>query len=223
MKSFGPLNSSWEIGSCEMRCWYVKGKALVCELEWSDWYCVRVMPDKCLIVIGSVCSSKSILQALCRREYRSVAMSFSSQKGRLLVKRSGVRCTVLLPENWDMQYHYFCSRGGSIIAWFLDLIYIYIYMRFIKVDYFALITKYKLSNCSKSKPKKESTQNGICLEIITSDYRLLWNGRTCCSQLASHVLFYSMTKTCFSIFNWYGNEYTSTISNGDNVLGYTSK
>lgn len=140
--------------------------------------------------------------APCKKVWRSV-YCFTTWKLRHAVS--------LLLQPWGQ---YYC-----LIPW-SD---IYIYMRFIKVDYFALITKYKLSNCSKSKPKKESTQNGICLEIITSDYRLLWNGRTCCSQLASHVLFYSMTKTCFSIFNWYGNEYTSTISNGDNVLGYTSK
>lgn len=88
MKSFGPLNSSWEIGSCEIRCWYVKGKALVCKLEWSDWYRLRVTPDKCLIVIISVCSSKSILQALCRHKYRSVAMSFFITKGAVPCKKA---------------------------------------------------------------------------------------------------------------------------------------
>lgn len=87
MKSFGPLNSSWEIGSCGIRCWYVKGKVLVCKLEWSDWYRLRVTPDKCLIVIISVCSSKSILQALCRRKISVLQCRFSSQKGRFLVKK----------------------------------------------------------------------------------------------------------------------------------------
>jgi hypothetical protein len=136
-------------------------------------------------------------------------MLFCHKGGRSFVIDSGIQHT----ENFQKvkKYHSFCSRGGSVVAWFLNLISRLI----VKVAHFGLITKYNLSNCSNSKPnKKNPPQNVFCL---------LWIGKTCYRQLASHVLFYSMTKTWRSIFSWYGNESTSSTSNQGIFLYYKSE
>ena len=77
---------------------------------------------------------------------------FLSQKRGLLVIRSRIVHSLILPEHWDVPYHYYHSR---VVAWFLDLIY-RLYRLFIKVVYFALITKYNLSDCSNSKPNNKT-------------------------------------------------------------------